>query len=238
MVASGAAPAIAVAAVRGGRVSFLDASGRSDLATGQAATPETAFLWFSVTKVVTATAVMQLAERGLVDLDRPVRAVLPAFEVENPYGGEVTVRHLLSHTAGLAKGVAGTVRFSTIAGNRAQFGAGIVGLGGLAISDTIVSNAALNAYVNANCYDFASAQATGAGLLQWSPGGRDDACAPGATFADPLLGALGMNGGPTETMVPGPSSPALGQGQACPAADQRGVPRPAGGCDLGAVEVP
>jgi CubicO group peptidase (beta-lactamase class C family) len=101
MVAGGAAPAVAVAATRNGRVFFASATGKRDLATGRAATPETTFLWFSATKVVTATAVMQLAERGLIDLDRPVRAILPSFEVENPHGGDVTVRHLLSHTSGL-----------------------------------------------------------------------------------------------------------------------------------------
>jgi CubicO group peptidase (beta-lactamase class C family) len=105
VMARGSVPALAVAAVRGGRLSFLGATGRSDLASGEVATPETAFLWFSVTKLLTATAVMQLAERGLVDLDRPVRAVLPSFAVENPHGGEVTVRHLLSHTSGLANPV-------------------------------------------------------------------------------------------------------------------------------------
>jgi hypothetical protein len=60
-------------------------------------------------------------------------------------------------------------------------------------------------------------------------------CVPSATIADPLLGALGDNGGPTETMVPGSGSPAIGAGSSCPATDQRGDPRP-GACTLGAVE--
>jgi len=57
---------------------------------------------------------------------------------------------------------------------------------------------------------------------------------------DPQLGALAANGGPTETMLPLPGSPAI-DAIACtnaPATDQRGVARPQGAqCDIGAVEV-
>jgi CubicO group peptidase (beta-lactamase class C family) len=105
IVASRAAPALAAAFVIDGRTSLLSATGTRDLASGAGVTAETVFPWFSVTKLVTATAVMQLAERGLLDLDRPVRTYLPTFAFESPHGGEVTVRHLLSHTAGLANPV-------------------------------------------------------------------------------------------------------------------------------------
>jgi len=56
---------------------------------------------------------------------------------------------------------------------------------------------------------------------------------------DPLLGALTNNGGPTQTMLPSPGSPAIDAGGAtCPEFDQRGVARPQGtACDIGAVEV-
>ena len=56
--------------------------------------------------------------------------------------------------------------------------------------------------------------------------------------ADPLLGALGGNGGPTPTIPLLPGSPAIGRSGDCPATDQRGSPRPALGCDAGAFEVP
>jgi hypothetical protein len=55
--------------------------------------------------------------------------------------------------------------------------------------------------------------------------------------ADPLLGELGDNGGETETMLPGSSSPAVGLGTGCPETDQRGEPR-GEPCTAGAVEVP
>jgi hypothetical protein len=70
------------------------------------------------------------------------------------------------------------------------------------------------------------------GNLDW-PG---SAC-PGIT-ADPRLGALADNGGPTETMALGAGSAAIDAAtSACPGTDQRGVPRPLGAaCDIGAYE--
>ena len=66
----------------------------------------------------------------------------------------------------------------------------------------------------------------------------DNPCVTGVDFADPALGALASNGGPTRTAMPAVGSPVLGAGKACPATDQRGNPRPANGCTAGAVEAP
>jgi D-alanyl-D-alanine carboxypeptidase len=52
----------------------------------------------SVTKTLTATAVLQLVDMGLVDLDEPIDAYLPGVV---PNGGAITVRQLLNMTAGL-----------------------------------------------------------------------------------------------------------------------------------------
>ncbi|SDE29729.1 serine hydrolase domain-containing protein [Auraticoccus monumenti] len=62
----------------------------------------------SISKVVTATAVMQLVERGQLDLDTDVRAYLD-FELPLDRGA-VTLRHLLTHTAGFEERVAGLIR--------------------------------------------------------------------------------------------------------------------------------
>jgi CubicO group peptidase (beta-lactamase class C family) len=64
--------------------------------------PDDSTLWdlASLTKVVAlTTAMMQLWERGLVDLDAPVQHYLPAFQ--GPRKERVTVRHLLTHSSGL-----------------------------------------------------------------------------------------------------------------------------------------
>lgn len=94
-------PGLSVAIVDADGAITTTAAGESDLSSGARATPQTAYLWFSMTKIVTATAVMQLSERGALSLDDAVHRFLPAFP--QPQGGwpEVRVRHLLSHSAGL-----------------------------------------------------------------------------------------------------------------------------------------
>ena len=59
---------------------------------------QTTFNGFSVTKTVTAVAVLQLVEAGELALDESASRYLPAF----PYPKAVTIRHLLTHTAGIA----------------------------------------------------------------------------------------------------------------------------------------
>ena len=57
----------------------------------------------SITKVFTAIAVMQLCEKGLVDLDAPANDYLRAYQLIPPSAGfrPATLRHLLTHTAGI-----------------------------------------------------------------------------------------------------------------------------------------
>lgn len=73
----------------------------ADIERANPADADTVYLWFSMTKLVTATAVLQLADRGLLDLDRPVANLVPGFP-DSDRGNRVTSRHLLSHSAGLA----------------------------------------------------------------------------------------------------------------------------------------
>lgn len=61
--------------------------------------PDTVFGVASITKVFTATAVMQLVEDGRIRLDTPVGEIIPSF-AEAPFS-EITVLHLLTHTSGL-----------------------------------------------------------------------------------------------------------------------------------------
>ncbi|HZN39412.1 MAG TPA: serine hydrolase [Planctomycetota bacterium] len=57
----------------------------------------------SISKLFTATAVMVLVEQGRLDLDAPVQRYLPAFAPHNPFGGEITLRALLGHRAGIVR---------------------------------------------------------------------------------------------------------------------------------------
>ena len=64
-------------------------------------TPETLFQIGSITKTVTGTVAMILVERGELDLDAPVRRYLPKLALaDDDVAGRVTMRHLLTHTAG------------------------------------------------------------------------------------------------------------------------------------------
>jgi CubicO group peptidase (beta-lactamase class C family) len=61
----------------------------------------TIFRVASNSKVFTATAVMQAAANGVLDLDTDVNSYLKTFQLDNPYPTAVTLRHLFTHTAGL-----------------------------------------------------------------------------------------------------------------------------------------
>jgi CubicO group peptidase (beta-lactamase class C family) len=62
---------------------------------------DTLFLIASLTKTLTATAVMRLIERGLLALDRPIRTYLPDLRLADASVAErLTLRHLLTHTGG------------------------------------------------------------------------------------------------------------------------------------------
>jgi len=80
----------------------IEQAGFAALADGREVGPETAFMWFSITKLFTATAIMQLHERGLLDIDAPVRDLLgEEFAIDDARYRPVTARDLLSHSSGL-----------------------------------------------------------------------------------------------------------------------------------------
>lgn len=100
---------------RHGRRAWFHASGRLNLEKPDPIQEDTIFRIYSMTKPVTSVAAMILYERGLFHLDDPVASFLPEFADMSVYdGGEgasmalqkarspLTVRHLLTHTSGLA----------------------------------------------------------------------------------------------------------------------------------------
>lgn len=70
-----------------------------DARPGEPLTPGHAMLWMSMSKPITAMAIAMLVERGLVELDAPVARYIPEFAQRDK--GEITLRQLLTHTAGL-----------------------------------------------------------------------------------------------------------------------------------------
>jgi CubicO group peptidase (beta-lactamase class C family) len=97
------ASGLAVGVVRVGAPVWLHTHGVADVASGRPVTADTVFRVGSLTKTFTAVAVLQLWERGLVDLDAPANDYLRTFRLV-PAGaglGPATVRHLLTHAAGV-----------------------------------------------------------------------------------------------------------------------------------------
>lgn len=98
-----------VAVVGDGEVVTERGFGTTDEVDGAAVDPHRSlFRIGSISKLVTATAVMQLVERDLLDLDVPVQQYLD-FELRTQFAEPVTLRHLLTHTAGFEDKVAGVI---------------------------------------------------------------------------------------------------------------------------------
>jgi CubicO group peptidase (beta-lactamase class C family) len=94
-------PGAAIVVVQDGKVFLAKGYGLADLAHQTPVDPtKTAFRAGSVSKLFTWTAVMQVAERGLLDLDTDVNRYLTDFRVPDTYPQPVTLAHLLTHTAG------------------------------------------------------------------------------------------------------------------------------------------
>jgi len=93
---------VAVASDTG--VIWLRGFGQADKQRAVPATADTLFDAASISKVFTATAVMQLAERGRIDIDAPLVRYLPDFAMRSRFessSSDITVRHLLTHHSGL-----------------------------------------------------------------------------------------------------------------------------------------
>ena len=111
-VADGKIAGAVAAVARDGKVGYLTAVGAQDVATRAPMTPRSLFRIYSMTKAVTAAAVMQLHDEGRFRLDDPVSKYLPEFaEVRvvdapgaapRPPARPITVEDLLLHTSGLS----------------------------------------------------------------------------------------------------------------------------------------
>jgi CubicO group peptidase (beta-lactamase class C family) len=97
-------PGVAVLAADPAQTRMSGAFGVADVATERPMSTDTICNWFSMTKLVTATAVVQRADRKLLDLDAPVVDVYEPFAMLRPdeRARRVTARHLLSHSGGVA----------------------------------------------------------------------------------------------------------------------------------------
>jgi CubicO group peptidase (beta-lactamase class C family) len=94
------APGVAFGMIANGEVT-AGGVGIANVRTGLPFGPASVFPIQSITKTYTAAVLMRLVEQGRIDLDAPVRSYLDSFRVADAAATErVTVRHLLTHTAG------------------------------------------------------------------------------------------------------------------------------------------
>lgn len=89
-------PSASVAVVEGGNLVYTHAYGLAHLSPDKSATPDMRYSIGSISKQFTAAAILMLQEQGKLKLDDPVGKYVPGLT----RGGEVTIRQILSHTAG------------------------------------------------------------------------------------------------------------------------------------------
>jgi CubicO group peptidase (beta-lactamase class C family) len=89
-------PSASVAVVQGGKLVYTHAYGKAALNPERAATAEMRYSIGSISKQFTAAALLMLQEEGKISLDDPVGKYVPGLT----RGDEVTIRQILSHTAG------------------------------------------------------------------------------------------------------------------------------------------
>ena len=93
--------------VRDGRITARHHTGLANRSSGAPVGDSTIFHWASITKTLTAVAVLQLRDRGLLSLDDPIVRWVPELRrVHDPFGARdgITIRMLLSHSSGFQAG--------------------------------------------------------------------------------------------------------------------------------------
>lgn len=98
-------PGLSVAVIHDQAIVWAQGFGLANVARQVPATPQTIYRIASITKLFTATAVLQLRDAGKLQLDDPVSSHLPWFNIQNEFADKpaITIRHLLTHTSGLPR---------------------------------------------------------------------------------------------------------------------------------------
>lgn len=111
-------PGATTLVARHGEVVFSETLGYGDLEKKKPLTPDSILRFYSMTKPITAVAVMILYEHGLFQLDDPISAFIPAFKdmtiyrsgpaenpITEPATRPITIQNLMTHTSGLTYGI-------------------------------------------------------------------------------------------------------------------------------------
>lgn len=103
LVASGSPSGLSMVIVTNDSIVYSKGFGWADRPRKIKATPQTVYHWWSITKIPTAIAILQLQEQGKLQLEDPVSKYLPFFKVNYPSNKDsvITIRHLLNHSSGI-----------------------------------------------------------------------------------------------------------------------------------------
>ncbi len=98
---------LSIALIDDQKVLWAEGFGYADVANRVPATADTVYRIGSISKIVTATEIMRLAEHGKVELDKTVTAYMPEFSIHNRFADSkpITLRALLAHHSGLPSDV-------------------------------------------------------------------------------------------------------------------------------------
>lgn len=99
----GPIPGLSLIVVKNDSVIYSKGYGWADIPRKIRATPETVYHWFSVTKIITAIAIIQLYEQGKLNIEDSVSKYLPNFNIKYPSDTSktITIRNLLNHSSGI-----------------------------------------------------------------------------------------------------------------------------------------
>jgi CubicO group peptidase (beta-lactamase class C family) len=114
-------PALSVAIVDDQQVVWAEGFGYADPATKTPVTAETIYPIGSVSKLFTDIGIMQLVERGEINLDAPITKYLPDFHPKGRFKKPITLRQLMCHRSGLLREPPVGNYFETTASTRESY---------------------------------------------------------------------------------------------------------------------
>lgn len=101
LIDTGGIPGITIAITVGQDIVYTNGFGVASTATKEKLEPKHIFHIASVSKTFTATAVMQLYEKGKIDINKPLTTYLPYFNLKDERYKDITIRQMLNHTSGM-----------------------------------------------------------------------------------------------------------------------------------------
>jgi len=107
LVSFGVPPGLTVVVVHDKKIKYNQGFGLADGPKDMKAGPDTVYKWWSMTKVFTAVAILQLHEQKKLSIDDPVADHLDFFDVQytSESDEKITIRHLLNHSSGIPDNV-------------------------------------------------------------------------------------------------------------------------------------